>query len=44
MTNIPTFDKLPPEVIDAFQSLWADQGIRKCFERAYEYQLNDSAP
>jgi GTPase SAR1 family protein len=44
ITSIPTFDKLPSEVVDAFQSVWNDQGVKDCFGRAYEYQLNDSAP
>ena len=34
----------PPEVIQAFKSLWNDEGVKLCFSRAYEYQLNDSAP
>lgn len=44
ITSIPTYDALPAEVVDAFQSVWSDQGIKDCFARAYEYQLNDSAP
>lgn len=35
---------LPPEIVEAFRSLWEDAGVRECFRRAYEYQLNDSAP
>ena len=38
------FYTLPQEVINAFQSLWEDEGFQECFGRAYEYQLNDSAP
>ena len=34
----------PPEVIDAFTSVWGDEGVQQCFKRAFEYQLNDSAP
>ena len=35
---------LPLEVVNAIDSLWADEGFQECFRRAYEYQLNDSAP
>lgn len=42
--SIPNYSTLPPEVIEAFQSLWQDEGVKECFRRAYEYQLNDSAP
>ena len=45
MANISTYEKcLPTEVVEAFTILWEDQGVRECFSRAYEYQLNDSAP
>lgn len=35
---------LPPEIVNAIESLWVDGGFQECFRRAYEYQLNDSAP
>ena len=28
---------------EALQTLWADRGVRECFERANEYQLQDTA-
>jgi len=36
-------DALDPHVTDAVQGLWRDEGVRKCFERSREFQLNDSA-
>lgn len=36
-------DSLTPDVTDAVQGLWRDAGVRQCFERSREYQLNDSA-
>jgi guanine nucleotide-binding protein G(i) subunit alpha len=33
----------PAEVAFAVKALWADSGVRACFDRAREYQLNDSA-
>ncbi|EFP77948.1 guanine nucleotide-binding protein subunit alpha [Puccinia graminis f. sp. tritici] len=34
---------LDPHVVTAIRQLWQDPGVRKCFERSREYQLNDSA-
>jgi len=28
---------------DHMKVLWKDEGVQKCFSRAREYQLNDSA-
>lgn len=36
-------DILDPQITDAIQSLWRDDGVRVAFERSREYQLNDSA-
>lgn len=36
-------DALDPHVADAVQGLWRDEGVRRCFERSREFQLNDSA-
>jgi guanine nucleotide-binding protein G(i) subunit alpha len=36
-------DYLPGEVTEAIIELWKDQGVRECFGRSREYQLNDSA-
>lgn len=33
----------PQQFFDHVTSLWADAGVRACFERAHEYQLIDSA-
>ena len=38
-----TSDTLPVELLAIMKRLWADQGVQKCFSRAREYQLNDSA-
>ncbi|TGZ71941.1 hypothetical protein CRM22_002366 [Opisthorchis felineus] len=34
---------MPPEVHQAIARLWQDSGVRSCFKRSREYQLNDSA-
>ncbi|XP_078090851.1 guanine nucleotide-binding protein G(t) subunit alpha-2-like [Mustelus asterias] len=34
---------LPTELVGIIGRLWNDPGIQSCFERASEYQLNDSA-
>ncbi|KAF7487530.1 hypothetical protein GHT09_000047 [Marmota monax] len=34
---------MPKEMSDIIQRLWKDSGIQACYERASEYQLNDSA-
>jgi guanine nucleotide-binding protein subunit alpha len=36
-------DSLPPEVGNAIEALWKDDGVQECFKRSREYQLNDSA-
>lgn len=43
-TSLSSYETFPPEVTTAFTSIWADSGVQECFSRAYEYQLNDSAP
>lgn len=34
---------MSPELAGIIKHLWKDPGIQACFERASEYQLNDSA-
>lgn len=34
---------MPAELADVIQKLWKDSGVQAAFERAAEYQLNDSA-
>ena len=34
---------LTTDIGDSLKALWADSGIKECFERSIEYQLNDSA-
>lgn len=34
---------MPKELSDIILRLWKDTGIQACFDRASEYQLNDSA-
>ncbi|XP_070601221.1 guanine nucleotide-binding protein G(t) subunit alpha-2 isoform X1 [Erythrolamprus reginae] len=34
---------MPPELTTCIKKLWVDAGVQACFERAAEYQLNDSA-
>ncbi|KAJ1642417.1 guanine nucleotide-binding protein subunit alpha [Coemansia erecta] len=36
-------DNLPMEVSNAVKALWSDGGVRECFSRSNEFQLNDSA-
>lgn len=32
-----------PELVEGMKNLWNDSGVQECFNRANEYQLNDSA-
>ncbi|XP_039567843.1 guanine nucleotide-binding protein G(t) subunit alpha-2 [Passer montanus] len=34
---------MPPELVACIKKLWKDGGVQACFDRAAEYQLNDSA-
>lgn len=34
---------MPKEMAEIILRLWKDSGIQACFDRASEYQLNDSA-
>lgn len=34
---------MPPELVQVIRKLWQDGGVQACFDRAAEYQLNDSA-
>lgn len=36
-------DVLPNEIGTAIKALWLDEGVKECFKRSNEYQLNDSA-
>jgi len=36
-------DTLPKEITEAVKALWIDGGVKQCFMRKKEYQLNDSA-
>jgi GTPase SAR1 family protein len=42
--SLSSYETFPPEVTTAFIRLWRDAGVQECFSRAYDYQLNDSAP
>ncbi|XP_065898368.1 guanine nucleotide-binding protein G(o) subunit alpha-like [Dysidea avara] len=35
---------IPAGVGDSLKMIWNDGGFQECYKRAYEYQLNDSAP
>ena len=39
----PQIEMMNQELVQAFISLWEDQGVRICLGRSNEYQLNDSA-
>ncbi|KAJ2757284.1 guanine nucleotide-binding protein subunit alpha [Coemansia nantahalensis] len=43
MPNQIEADSLPAEVANAVRALWEDGGVRECFRRSNEFQLNDSA-
>lgn len=34
---------MPLELVEVIRKLWKDGGVQACFDRAAEYQLNDSA-
>lgn len=36
-------ESMPIHIADAVKGLWDDAGVRACFARSREYQLNDSA-
>jgi guanine nucleotide-binding protein G(i) subunit alpha len=36
-------DVLAPEIVTAIKCLWNDEGVKSCFARSREYQLNDSS-
>uniref|UniRef100_A0A8D0GW38 G protein subunit alpha transducin 3 n=1 Tax=Sphenodon punctatus TaxID=8508 RepID=A0A8D0GW38_SPHPU len=43
MANSMEDGTITPELAAVIKQLWKDPGIQACFERASEYQLNDSA-
>ncbi|KAJ2852114.1 guanine nucleotide-binding protein subunit alpha [Coemansia brasiliensis] len=43
MPNQIEADNLPADVAAAVRTLWEDRGVRECFNRSNEFQLNDSA-
>ncbi|XP_007060871.2 guanine nucleotide-binding protein G(t) subunit alpha-3 [Chelonia mydas] len=43
MANSLEDGSMTPELSEIIKRLWNDPGIQACFERAAEYQLNDSA-
>eukprot|EP00069_Balaena_mysticetus_P011209 bmy_21110T0 len=43
ITNTLEDGSMTPELAEVIKRLWRDPGIQACFERASEYQLNDSA-
>lgn len=43
LPNPLNFSYFPPEVSRALKLLWEDSGVKSCFARSREYQLNDSA-
>lgn len=34
---------MPSELVEVIRKLWKDGGVQACFDRAAEFQLNDSA-
>lgn len=36
-------EPMPQSLVDALRLLWQDGGVRRCYERSNEYQLDDSA-
>ncbi|KAJ9072862.1 guanine nucleotide-binding protein subunit alpha, variant 2 [Entomophthora muscae] len=43
LPNPLNYSHLPSDVSRALKLLWEDSGVRYCFSRSREYQLNDSA-
>ncbi|KAK7834885.1 hypothetical protein U0070_022856 [Myodes glareolus] len=43
MANTLEDGDMTPQLAEVIKRLWGDPGIQACFERASEYQLNDSA-
>lgn len=43
MANTLEDGDMTPQLAEIIKRLWGDPGIQACFERASEYQLNDSA-
>eukprot|EP00123_Amoebidium_parasiticum_P009363 comp19422_c2_seq1/m.22516 comp19422_c2_seq1/g.22516 ORF comp19422_c2_seq1/g.22516 comp19422_c2_seq1/m.22516 type:complete len:304 (-) comp19422_c2_seq1:379-1290(-) len=43
ISSLPPNARWDSQVYDATKALWQDRGVRRCFERANEYQLNDNA-
>ena len=43
MANTLEDGSMTPELAEIIKRLWRDPGVQACFERASEYQLNDSA-
>lgn len=43
LPNPLNYTHLPSDVAHALTQLWADNGVKTCFSRSREYQLNDSA-
>ncbi|XP_021045913.1 guanine nucleotide-binding protein G(t) subunit alpha-3 [Mus pahari] len=43
MANTLEDGAMTPQLAEIIKRLWGDPGIQACFERASEYQLNDSA-
>eukprot|EP00116_Pleurobrachia_bachei_P008855 sb/3469117/ len=40
---IPGTTTMFPEVVHGIRELWKDAGVRRSFDKSFEYQLNDSA-
>jgi guanine nucleotide-binding protein subunit alpha len=36
-------DSVPKDIAEAIKNLWQDGGVKACFARSNEYQLNDSS-
>ena len=43
VTRMEDTEPYSAELLTAMQKVWADAGTAECFNRAREYQLNDSA-
>ena len=40
---LPGTAEMHPDIALAIRELWKDGGVRKSFDKSFEYQLNDSA-
>jgi guanine nucleotide-binding protein G(o) subunit alpha len=43
ITKMEDTEPFSDELLAAMKRLWSDSGVQRCYARANEYQINDSA-